>query len=122
MSRKAVLGSELRVGDAIFIQHRQPLGDEKVALLILDTILRIEPYRPEDDDSERLGIREAYFKSSFRWGIMLLFPDKWFYISTDEVENQISQPQKAVLLPKQLPVLIINQMGRVKRAFDFDTP
>ncbi len=111
MSRKAVLGSELRVGDVIFIERDK-----------LDTILRIEPYRPQDDDSERLGIREAYFKSSFRWGIMLLFPDKWFYISTDEVENQISQPQKAVLLPKQLPVLIINQMGRVKRAFDFDTP
>lgn len=107
MNKRArqVIGRKLREGDMILIRRYPQQGDD------WDIIMKIKPYRSQDDDSNRTGVRVAYFDRDQKSSIML-YPEVWFWVFANELENQIPETDAS----------IINKVGRAKRAFDFDTP
>ena len=93
MSRKAILGSELRVGDVIFVKWGSHGAQG-------DTIIKIEPYNVHPDDPEWVGVRMAWFDELASRAI--IFPNEKFDILPEK--NRILKTGESI----------------VKRAFDLD--
>jgi hypothetical protein len=96
---KQVEGRKLCEGDMILIRRYPQRGDD------WDIIMKIGPYRPQDDNSMQTGVRIAHFDRS-RGSQIMIYPDAWFWVFTNKKTDE----------------LMVNKLGRAKRAFDFDTP